>query len=282
MKNEAKVIAVTNYKGGVGKSTVTINLGYELENLGFKVLMIDFDGQKNITTYSGMKSHSQENNIITALDDVDKDFDLSYPDPILKVGENLDIITCDVRKNAWKDRIASAISKDTIMKRYVDTLRVKYDYDYILIDTAPSAEADLINVLAAADRYLIVTEAETGSVDAITTLVDIIMQVKKLLNPNLEAAGILINKFEKKTTLHRLLIEVIQEVWDNRIYIFNTVIPKSIAVGESQYLSISLTEHNNNNIAAAAFKEFTKEFVERTNETHEEGERENELEYRKN
>lgn len=269
MKNEAKVIAVTNYKGGVGKSTVTINLGYELENLGFKVLMIDFDGQKNITTYSGMKSHSQENNIITALDDVDKDFDLSYPDPILKVSENknLDIITCDVRKNAWKDRIASAISKDTIMKRYVDTLRVKYDYDYILIDTAPSAEADLINVLAAADRYLIVTEAETGSVDAITTLVDIITQVKKLLNPNLEAAGILINKFEKKTTLHRLLIEVIQEVWDNRIYIFNTVIPKSIAVGESQYLSISLTEHNNNNIAAAAFKEFTKEFVERTNET---------------
>ena len=267
MRNETKVIAVTNYKGGVGKSTVTINLGYELENLGFKVLMIDFDGQKNITTYSGMKSHSQENNIITALDDVDKDFNLDYSDPILKVGENLDIITCDVRKNAWKDRIASAISKDTIMKRYVDTLRVKYDYDYILIDTAPSAEADLINVLAAADRYLIVTEAATGSVDAITTLVDIITQVKKLLNPNLEAAGILINKFEKKTTLHKLLLEVIQEVWDNKIYIFNTVIPKSIAVGESQYLSISLSEHNNNNIAAAAFKAFTKEFVERTNKT---------------
>ena len=267
MSKQTKVIAVTNYKGGVGKSTVTINLGYELENLGFKVLMIDFDGQKNITTYSGMKSHSQENNIITALDDVDKDFDSSYPDPILKVGKNLDIITCDVRKNAWKDRIASAISKDTIMKRYVDTLRVKYDYDYILIDTAPSAEADLINVLAAADKYLIVTEAETGSVDAITTLVDIITQVKKLLNPNLEAAGILINKFEKKTTLHKLLLEVIQEVWENKIYIFYTVIPKSIAVGESQYLSISLSEHNNNNIAAAAFKEFTKEFVERTNQT---------------
>lgn len=264
MENKTKVIAVTNYKGGVGKSTVTTNLGFELENLGFKVLMIDFDGQKNLTAFCGMKKHCDDNNIITALDDIDGNFDSSYPDPILNVKGNLDIITCDIRKTAWKNRVLSSISKDTIMKRYIDTLRVKYDYDYILIDNAPSVETDLVNALAAADEYLIVTEAEVGSVDAITTVVGVIEQVQKLLNPKLKAAGIVVNKFDKRTTLHKLLLDVIKETWKDKIHIFETIIPNSIAVADSELVNAPVSIYNKRNIAAKAFESFTKEFIERT------------------
>lgn len=268
MNTKTKVIAITNYKGGVGKSTITTNLGFELEKLGYKVLMIDFDGQKNLTAFCGMKKHCNDNNIITALDDIENsNFDNLYPDPILNVKGQLDLITCDIRKTAWKNRVLSSISKDTIMKRYIDTLREKYDYDYILIDNAPSVETDLVNTLVAADEYLIVTEAEVGSVDAITTVVNVIEQVQKLLNPKLKPAGILVNKYDKRTTLHKLLLDVIKETWKDKIYIFETIIPNSIAVADSELMNTPVSVYNKNNNAAKAFEALTKEFVERTFES---------------
>lgn len=257
---EVKVISIINYKGGVGKTTVVFNLGAELAMLGKKVLLIDFDGQGNLSKFSGVKA--SEENIITMLNEVIKGEE-EFDDPIHNISENLDIITCDIKKESWSIRALSELAREMILNKYINTLKAKYDYDYILIDNAPSVNLDFQNSLVASDYYLIVTEPETGSSDGIYTVNSVIRQIKECFNKELEPAGVVINKVQERTTLHRLMNDVIKKSWGEDIYFFNTVIPNSIVAPESEFLAKSIGSYNRNSKIGLAFKALAVEVLKR-------------------
>lgn len=265
---KTKVISIINYKGGVGKSLVTYNLGACLTKLYKNVLLIDFDGQGNLSTFTRTENGMKERNIVTMLESVlagDKD-SFPYNDPIENVFNSppsLDIITCNIRKESFFIRALSEISRETILKRYIDKLKENYSYDYILIDNAPSVGLDFQNSLTASDEYIIVTEPEIGSVEGIYLIDNLIGQVKSCLNPSLKQCGIVINKVENKTNLHKEIKSMIENLNDEDTYIFKTYIPKSIIAGESEYEGKPIGIHSPNSKIAVAFDNLAKEFLKR-------------------
>lgn len=260
---KTKIISVINFKGGVGKSTITYNLASELAEDNKKILMIDFDGQGNLTKFSGIEKNGKcEDNIISALNKIILGEDIKNH-PIYPLTDNLCIIPCDIRKENWSNRALSCLARETLLKRYLEIIKKEYDYDYILIDNAPSVNLDFQNSLVASDKYLIVTEPELASTDGIETIFNIICQIKKYLNPELSPAGIIINKTQVNTNLHSLMEGVIRKAWGDNIYVFKTYIPKSIVAGESELLARSINEHNKNSKIAIAFRDLSKEFIEK-------------------
>lgn len=256
-----KVISIINYKGGVGKTTVTFNLGAELAKAGKNTLLIDFDGQGNLTKFVGVeKEEAIKENIVDVLAQITGGEKVTS-NPIFKVASNLDIITCDIRKENWSIRALSALSRETILKRYIDLLKDRYDYDYILIDNAPSVGLDFQNSLVASDEYLIITEPEIASSDGIYTINNVIEQIKSCFNSKLKATGVVINKVQERTNFHKLMNEVIKVSWGDGVYIFNTLIPKAIAIPESEFESLSVGKYAPKSKAAMAFKELAKELL---------------------
>ncbi len=258
---ETKVISIINYKGGVGKSTVTYNLGAELVNLGKQVLLIDFDGQGNLTKFTGVENEERISaNIVTMLNEIITG-QLDTKDPIYAVKDNLDIIACDIQKESWSIRALSELARETILKRYIEIIKERYNYDYILIDNAPSVNLDFQNALVASDEYLIVTEAEIASSDGIFTINSVINQIKSCFNKELKASGVVINKVQENTNFHKIMNEIINTSFGEGTYIFKTFIPKSIAVPESEFEMMPLSDYNYKNKAAIAFRKLAEEFV---------------------
>lgn len=260
-----KVISIINYKGGVGKTTVTFNLGAELAKAGKNTLLIDFDGQGNLTKFVGVeKEEAIKENIVDVLSEITGGEKVTS-NPIFKVASNLDIITCDIRKENWSIRALSALSRETILKRYIDLLKDIYDYDYILIDNAPSVGLDFQNSLVASDEYLIITEPEIASSDGIYTINNVIEQIRNCFNSKLKATGVVINKVQERTNFHKLMNEVIKVSWGDDVYIFKTVIPKAIAIPESEFESLSVGEYAPKSKAAIAFSNLAKELLDEQN-----------------
>lgn len=260
------VISVINFKGGVGKSTVTLNLSYELSKKGFNVLMIDFDGQGNLTRFSGIDKDKVDGNIITMLDEVMKrNYDVKHP--IYSINDRLDIITCNIAKDIWEARALSEISRESILKRYLQLIKKNFSYDFIFIDNAPAVNLGFQNSLVASDYYLMVTEPEIASTDGLSTVFDIICQIKEI-NKKLEPAGIVINKQEKRTNLHNIMENVIRSAWMNKkdMYVFNTYIPKSIVAGESEFLHKPISMHASASKIAGAYISLADEFLSKIGE----------------
>lgn len=260
---KTNVISVINFKGGVGKTTVTFNLSSELAFMGYKVLMIDFDGQGNLTTNTGAYSVGDKQNIITVLDKILEGQEIEK-DPIINLKENLDIITCDIHKESWSNKALSVIARETLLKRYIDRLKELYEYDYIFIDNAPSINLDFQNSLVASNYYLLVTEMASRSADGMEKVYDIIRQVNEYYNNNLKQAGIIINKVEFRTNIHSHIYDEMKGAWKEDIYIFKSFIPKSILAVESEYTCRAIRDSKSDSKIAEAYTSLAEEFIKRT------------------
>lgn len=261
--SKTKVVSIINFKGGVGKSTVTFNLGYELSIRDKKVLMIDFDGQGNLTAFCGAdKNYSIDENIVSALNRITDGEGINLSG-IYRVYKNLDIIPCNIQKENWSSKALSVIARETLLKRFIDYIRATARYDYILIDNSPSVGLDFQNSLVASDEYMIVTEPESASTDGIKTIYSIICEIKQYLNNALKSTGIVINKVDDRTNLHKTMKEVIKEVWGG-IHVFDTCIPKSINIGESEFLGLPIKLYNCDSKVSVAFGNLCNEFLKKT------------------
>ncbi len=261
---DTKIISVVNFKGGVGKSTITYNLGAELNRLGYSVLLIDFDGQGTLTKFTGIeKEHEVSANLITILKKTISNEEINEA-PIYEITPGFDIIPCDISKEGWSNSALSVLARETILKRAIRSINVIGKYDYVLIDNAPSINLDLQNSLVASDYYLLVTEPESASTDGTNTVFSIIAEIKRIFNLDLNIAGIVINKVDMRTNLHFGIVDVIKRLWGDENYIFNNYIPKSIVAPESQYMHIPICDHEPKSKIADAFRGLTMEFVERT------------------
>lgn len=257
-----KVISVVNQKGGVGKTTTSLNFAYELANKGKKVLLVDFDTQGNLTSYAGIFEGSVDNiktTIATALENVidGKNAELEvYKSPVI---DNLDIVPCNIEMAHIKLKMMNALAREQTLKRVLNT--VKENYDYIVIDTAPSLDIDMINSLVASDEIIITSTPDTFSESGVKGLFKSIEQIKNTLNKELEIKGVLITMFDSRTNFSKAMTEVIKMSWDSKIKVFDEMIPISIKVKESQAMHIPISKYDKQNKVGKAYIKFTEEYI---------------------
>ena len=253
-----QVISVINFKGGVGKSTITLNLGSELASKGYKVLLIDFDAQGNLTKYSGVSGAKET--ITDALYSMMAGRDFGHP--IYNVKENLDIICCSPSLAKWIIDVQIEMLREMKLKNYIDLIRRDYDYDFIFIDNARDIGVDLQNTIFAADKYLVVSDAEQGGLDGVNFILDVISQIYRTGIHDISSAGIILNRFERTTNLHSEMLSVFETVYGEKHHIYRNVIPKSIDIGTSSAGGVPVSSYKKGCKAAEAYRRFAEEFIE--------------------
>lgn len=254
----SKIIAIANQKGGTGKTTTTLNFGAELAKKGYRVLLVDFDHQANLTLYCGISDFDEIDNTIADYMKIVMEGDTPEVKP-RKYRNNIEFIASNVKLAKTNLELIQVMAREFVLKNLLEPLKEKYDY--IFIDCAPSLSVDLINALTAADQILIVSNPAKFSASGTEELIKSILKVKKNLNKDLEISGVILNRVDRRNNFTKDMIEAMNESWGKHIKIFNTEIPLSIRVDESQAMGQPLCEYDPKNKLAAAYKAVVDEYL---------------------
>lgn len=258
------VISISNQKGGVGKTTTAVNLGIGLVKEGKKVLLIDADPQGSLTASLG---YGQPDEIeVTLATILQKIISEQEPDPdegILQHGEGVDLLPGNIELSVMELTMANAMSRELILKEYIETQRSRYDY--IIIDCMPSLGTMTINALVASDVVLIPVQAAYLPVLGLQQLIKTIYMVKKRLNKKLRIGGIFLTMVDKRTNYARDIIEMVKETYEGVLPVYDCMIPTSVKAAESSAEGISIYTHANNCKVSDAYKELTREVLKDEN-----------------
>ena len=258
---DCKVIALSNQKGGVAKSTTTVNLGAYLAEQGRRVLLIDADAQANLTMSLGF---TKPDDILITLSTIMEDIidDKRFPkrEGILRHDEGMELLPSNIELSGLEVRLINAMGREGILKTYIN--EVKRDYDYILIDCMPSLGVLNINALAAADSVIIPTQSQYLSAKGMELLLRSVSQIRRQINPALEIDGILMTMALPRTTFSRGVSATIRGTYGEKIKVFESEIPYSIKVAEASAEGKSIFAHDKYGKATQAYEQFGKEVLE--------------------
>ena len=252
----AEVITIANRKGGVGKTTTTLNLAYSLKELGKKVLVIDLDPQANLTRCFDVENTENIKNIghllMTEMEEESylvEDYTKSY--------DEIDIIPSSIYLSAVETQMRVETGSERILFEIVN--QIKEHYDYILIDTSPSLNILTINALCASDSVLIVADTQLFAIVGIGELLKTIQKIKKRVNESLTIKGILLIMCDNRTNLSKLLTQQVEEMYQGKIEVFQTKIPKTVKVGEAIYSGQSIKKYAKGSSVDIAYDNLAKE-----------------------
>lgn len=255
-KTHALVIAMCNQKGGVGKTTTTINLGASLAETGRKVLLVDFDPQGSASVGLGVNPHTLERTIYNLL--LNRTIDAA--DIIVPTGvENMDILPANIDLSAAELQLVSEVAREQTLKRVLDRLRG--DYDMILIDCAPSLGLLTINALTAADKVITPLECEFFALRGIALLTETVNKVKERLNPDLEMLGILGTMFDARTLHSREVLDRVVQAFGETV--FHTVIRRTIKFPETTVAGEPITTYASSSSGADQYRTLAREVLAR-------------------
>lgn len=255
-----RVIAISNQKGGVGKTTTTVNLGIGLVRQGKKVLLIDADPQGSLTASLGyVKPDEIGTTLATIMLAVINDKEFEITDGILHHKENVDLLPANLDLSVLEITMGNAMRREWIMKEYIDSIKTKYDY--ILIDCMPSLSLMTINALAAADSVLIPVQAAYLPVKGLQQLIETIVTVKKRLNRRLTFEGILLTMVDFRTNYAKDVASKVRESYGERIKIFDTAIPMSVKAAETSAEGVSIFSHCLNGKVAKSYELIAAEVI---------------------
>ncbi len=255
-----KIIAISNQKGGVGKTASCVNLGIGLAKKGYKVLLIDADPQGSMTISLGYPEPDEmENTLATLMTNIVDDETLNLDKTILHHEEEVDLIPANIDLSAIEVSLVHVMSRELILRAIVAQLREFYDY--ILIDCMPSLGMMTINALACADSVLIPVQAAYLPLKGLQQLIKTIGRIKKQLNPRLRIEGILLTMVDNRTNYAREISRLVYDAYSSTVRVFETEIPLSVRAAESSVEGRSIYTYDPKGKVAGAYEAFTKEIL---------------------
>ena len=260
MKNRAKITALCNQKGGVGKTVTAVNLGIGLAREGKRVLLADIDPQGSLTASLGYQRPDQmENTMAEILGRVISDEPQAPDEGIIHHAEGVDLLPANIELSGLEVTLVNTMSRETILRDYLNSVRDRYDV--ILLDCCPSLGMLTINALAAADEVIIPAQAHYLSLRGMEQLIRTISNVKRKINPALEIAGILITMADMRTNYSREIIELLRNTYGSKLRIFDSIIPLSIRAAETSAKGRSIYLHDPAGKVSAAYTALTQEVL---------------------
>jgi chromosome partitioning protein len=251
-----KVISIANQKGGVGKTTCSINLGGALAERGYRVLCIDMDPQANLTVGLGISLSDVGQSMADVLSD-----DRVALDEIVRTTETqgLRVAPATLELASTEVELFTAIGREMVLR---DTLGGWADrqFDVVIIDCPPTLGLLTINSLVASSRVIIPVQTQYYAIKGLTALVKVINTIKLKLNHDLEVLGLLPTFFDGRTVLAREMLENLKQLGDHRV--FNTMIKQTVKLGEAPLTGRPVTEYATNSSAARAFRDLAQEVIE--------------------
>ncbi|MBW5778571.1 ParA family protein [Listeria monocytogenes] len=249
----SKVIALANQKGGVGKTTSSVNLSSSLAFSGKKVLLVDIDPQGNASSGVGVNKGEIEHCIYDVLVD-----DVAIQDVLQKTDlDNLNVIPATIQLAGAEVELVPAISREIRLKKAIDSIRD--DYDYVIIDCPPSLGLLTLNALTAADSVLIPVQCEYYALEGLSQLLNTIRIVQKHLNEDLQIEGVLLTMLDARTNLGIQVIEEVKKYFQNKV--FNTIIPRNVRLSEAPSHGKPILLYDAKSKGAEVYLELAKEVV---------------------
>lgn len=246
----SKVIAITNHKGGVGKTTSTINIGAGLAKLGKRVLLIDLDPQANLSQSLGIREPSAT--IYGAI----RGEHALQPTNVMK---RLDVVPSTLDLSGAEIELSGEAGREYILRELLET--VKGSYDYVIIDSPPSLGLLTINALTSADEILIPLQAQYLALQGLTKLLEIVEKIQKRLNKGLRIGGVFITQYDSRKILNRNVVETIQGHFKDTV--FTTKIRDNVALAEAPTRGEDIFRYNPTSYGAVDYLALCKEIVKR-------------------
>lgn len=246
-----KSIAIVNQKGGVGKSTTSVNLGACLAESGSKVLLIDIDPQGNATSGLGVEKIDLEYSIYDVLiDGVSSKKAIKTTDI-----ENYFILPANIDLAGAEIELVSMISREGRLKKVINEF--KDGYDYVFIDCPPSLGLLTLNALTAADAIIVPIQCEYYALEGLGQLMKTIKLVKSNLNPDLEIEGVVLTMYDARTNLSKQIIDEVNEFFEDEV--FETIIPRNVRLSEAPSFGQPICEYDSSSRGAEAYRKLAKE-----------------------
>ena len=250
-----KVIAVANQKGGVGKTTTTINLSASLAEAGKHVLVADMDPQGNTSSGLAVKKDRDEYGIYEVLIEFCSVEDAMIRDQL----PNLDILPATVDLSGAEVELINMEENSYRLRNAIE--KVRDDYDYVLIDCPPSLSLLTVNALAAADSVLVPIQCEYYALEGLSQLIHTIKLIKERLNPELDIEGIVFTMYDSRTRLSEQVVRNVKENIDQMV--FETIIPRNVRLAEAPSYGLPINIYDSRSTGAESYRALARELIEK-------------------
>ncbi len=250
----ARIIAIANQKGGVGKTTTAVNLSACIADKGKRVLLIDVDPQGNSTSGLGIDKHTIKTSSYDILIN-----GINPKEAVVKTMiDTLDIIPANIDLVGAEVELVARIAREQILKQALKN--IKNEYDYIFMDCPPSLGLITVNALTAADKILVPIQCEYYALEGLSQLINTIKLVKTNLNPTLEVEGVVLTMFDGRTNLSIQVVDEVKKYFKNKVY--KTIIPRNVRLGEAPSFGLPVIRYDATCLGSQCYNDLASEVLE--------------------
>jgi len=247
----AQIIALANQKGGVGKTTTSINLGAALAQAGQRVLLVDIDAQGNATSGSGVDKSA------LTVDSYDVIVEQTPLHDVIVPTDNYDLVPATIQLSGAEIELSNKEKREYRLKTALE--KVRDDYDFILIDNPPALGLLTVNAFTAADAILIPVQTEFYALEGLGQLLNTIELVRQQFNPELDVAGILLTMYDGRTNLAKQVAQEVRNYFDDKVY--ETIIPRTVRLSEAPSYGQAIIDFDPRSVGAQVYNDLAQEVL---------------------